>query len=270
MEFTQLHVLGNDTIIIKDLEESIKDPSDLARRICRRNFGVGADSMILALPSKKADFSMRLFNSDGSEAEFGGNEIMSFSKYLYDSKLAGKKQKIETLAGVITTEIIDGNVKIAVGKPSFERKSIPMDGKGNTVGIPLKIGNKKEIVTALSVGNPHAVVFVNTFDFDLEKRGRNLETHEIFPNRVNVQFVEIINENEIAAQQWERGAGITLATGTGAAAALAAGVVSGKCKKKVIVHFIGGDMAAEWGKGDILYVTGKPVLVCQGILNQKL
>lgn len=265
-----MHVLGNDTIVINCMNKQIKNPPELARRLCMRNFGIGADSMVLVLPSKKADFKMRLFNPDGSEAEFGGNELLVFAKYVYDSKLIkNKKMLIETLAGVKQAEILDGHVRITVGKPSFNKKDIPMKGTGNAVNVPIKIGKETLKITALSVGNPHAVVFVDTFNFPLETKGRLIENHGIFPNKVNVQFVEVINKKEIAAQQWERGAGVTLATGTGAAAALAACVVNKKCGNEVVVHFIGGDMKAEW-KNELLYVTGKPVLVCQGKFNEKM
>lgn len=265
-----MHVLGNDSVIINCMTKQIKNPSDLARKLCRRNFNIGADSLVLVLPSKKADFKMRLFNPDGSEAEFGGNELMVFAKYVYENKLTKKKKiHVETLAGIRQAEILDGNIRITVGKPSFSKKDIPMKGSGNAVNVPIKIGKETLKITALSVGNPHAVVFVDTFNFSLETKGRLIETHEMFPKRVNVQFVEVINEKEIAAQQWERGAGVTLATGTGAAAALAACVVNKKCKNEVIVHFIGGDMKAEW-KDELLYVTGKPVLVCTGNFNEKI
>lgn len=266
MKFAKMHNIGNDFIIINSLKREIKNPGDLARKLCRRNFSIGADGLVLVLPSKKADFKMRIFNSDGSEAETGGNELITFTKYVFDNRLVNKKKiKIETLAGISESEMFNGKIKVDMCFPILERDKIPMKGlKGKVINEPLKLKERTVKITALSVGNPHAVVFIGTFNFPIEKLGRQIEEHEAFPNRINVELVQIVNKREINQQQWERGTGVTLSTGGGACAAVVACVLNKKTDRKVLVHFIGGDMEVEWAKNNHIYITGRPEVICEG------
>ncbi len=261
-----MQALGNDFIILNCLNNEIKNPNELARKLCRRYYSVGADSLILVMPSKKADFRMRIFNSDGSEAETGGNELVAFTRYVFRNKLTNKKKiGIETLAGVSDSEILDGRIMVDIGEPILERSRIPMNGKkGMAVDETLKLKKRAVRITALSVGNPHAVVFVNTFNFSIEGVGRQIEEHKKFPNKINVEFVQVINKNEVNVQEWERGAGITLSTGTGACAAVVAGVLNKKTERKILAHFIGGDMEVEWDKNNHLYICGEADIVFEG------
>ena len=270
MKFTKMQGLGNDFIVLNYLKGDSKNPNELARKLCRRNYSVGADSLILVLPSNKADFRMRIFNSDGSEAETGGNELVAFTKYVFFKKLTRKKKiRIETLAGASSAEILDGKIRVNIGEPILEREKIPMKGsKGGVIDEPLKLDKKTVRITAVSVGNPHAVVFVDTFNFSIGEVGRQIEEHEKFPNKINVEFIEVINKNEVSVQQWERGAGITLSTGTGACAAAVSGVLNKKTERKILVHFIGGDMEVEWARDNCLYITGQAEIVFEGEISK--
>lgn len=270
VKFTKMQVLGNDFIIVNCLKEKCENPNELARALCRRYYSIGANSMMLVLPGKRADFRMRLFNSDGSEAETGGNELMAFTRYVFLKKITGKKKiRIETLAGISDAEILDGNIRVDMGEPVLDREKIPMKGKkGKVIDEPLKLEEKTVRITAISVGNPHAVVFVDTFNFSIGGVGSGIEGNERFPNRVNVEFVQVVNKKEVNVQQWDRGAGITLSTGTGACATAVAGVLNKKTERKITVHFIGGDMGVEWAENNHLYILGKAELVFEGEISR--
>ena len=279
MKFTKMHGLGNDFIIIDCLKDELKAPEKVANKICRRHHGIGADGLIMMLPSKKADFKMRIFNPDGSEAEMCGNGIRCFAKYVYDYKLTEKKKfDVETLAGIIKPEIakfVGGKahmIRVDMGEPILERSKIPMRGPPGKVinevleldDRTLKLGNKELNITAVSMGNPHAVIFVDTYDFPTEQVGKDIEEHKAFPKRTNVEFVQVVNRNELNMEVWERGAGVTLACGTGASAALVAAVLNKKTDRKAVVHLLGGDLDIEWASDNHVYLTGPAEEVYSG------
>ena len=274
MKFTKMHGAGNDYIFIEDFKAGIKNPSKLAIEMSNRNFGIGSDGLILILKSKSADFKMRMFNSDGSESEMCGNGIRCFAKYVYDHKLTSKdKVAIETEGGIKHLELkiknnLVNSVKVDMGEPIFLREKIPMIGAPGMVineNIHLPDGVTFS-VTALSMGNPHAVIFVEDVEnFPVSKYGPIIENLNLFPNRTNVAFVQILNKKEIIQRTWERGSGETLACGTGASAATAAGVLTMQTERKITVHLKGGDLKTEWDeKNNHVYLTGPAVEVFRG------
>ncbi len=207
MEFTKIHGLGNDYLFINGFSEKLEgvDLNKLAEKMSDRHFGIGSDGIILILPSEKADFKMRIFNSDGSEAEMCGNGIRGFAKYVYEKGLTKKKEiTVETMAGIIKPKILDGNIRVNMGEPILDAQKIPTTQKGQLINYPLKIGSKTFKITVVSMGNPHCIIFVDSFDFDVEKIGREIEHNTLFPNRTNVDFISVVNKNEINMQVWER------------------------------------------------------------------
>lgn len=270
IKFAKIHGLGNDYVLINALKEDLTGSKldDLARKMSNRNFGVGSDGIILILPSSKADFKMRIFNSDGSEAEMCGNGIRGFAKYVYEHGLTKNKEiTVETLAGIIKPKIIDGMVTVNMGEPVLDSKKIPMiSDKQKVINDDLKLKDGTVLkVTCVSMGNPHCIVFVDTFGMPVEKIGYEIEHHKAFPKKTNVEFIQVINKREIAMQVWERGAGVTLACGTGASAAVVASVLNGKTDRKVTVHLLGGDLNIEWNEKDNhVYMTGPAEEVYEG------
>lgn len=275
IKFAKIHGLGNDYVLINALKENLSSIKldDLARTISNRHFGIGSDGIILILPSNKADFKMRIFNSDGSEAEMCGNGIRGFAKYVYEHGLTNKKEiTVETLAGIIKPTIMDGMVRVNMGEPVLESKKIPMIyDKQKVINEDLKLKDGTSLkVTCVSMGNPHCIVFVDTFGMPVEKIGYEIEHHKAFPKKTNVEFIQVINKKEIAMQVWERGAGVTLACGTGASAAVVASVLNGKTDRKVTVHLLGGDLNIEWNEKDNhVYMTGPAEEVYEGEYNYK-
>ncbi len=270
-----MHGLGNDYIVIDNRGDTIKgeEASALAKRICQRRFSVGADGLLLLSKSDKADIKMRIFNADGSEAEMCGNGIRCLAKYCYDNKIIIKKEfTVETLAGLknvqLTVEGVEArSVRINMGRPVFERNQIPMRGEGKCIYAPLKVEEKEFRATCLSVGNPHCVIFVDNVDnFPVQEFGPRIEHHELFPNRVNVEFVQILNRKEIRVRVWERGVGETLACGTGACASVVACSILGRCGGgEVVVHLLGGDLTVEYAE-DIM-MAGPAEKVYEGTLR---
>ncbi len=257
--FTKMHGLGNDFVIVNCLETNlVRNPEQFSKTVCRRQFSIGADGVILILPSKKADFRMRIMNADGSEAEMCGNGIRCFAKYLADRKITDKtKFTVETLAGIITPEIRGRYIKADMGEPVLERSKIPMKGApGTVIDETLKLKDRTVNVTAVSMGNPHAVIFVETFNIPLQELGREIEMHPSFPNKTNVEFAQVINKRELSMCVWERGVGVTMACGTGACATLAAAVLNGKSNRKATLHLLGGDLEIEWADNNHIYLTG--------------
>jgi diaminopimelate epimerase len=284
IKFTKMQALGNDYIYVDCFKQNLAgiNLSDLAKKICHRHFGVGSDGLILIAPGKVHRFKMIFYNPDGSEAEMCGNGIRCFARYLYDHGLSKRKvQKIETKAGVIKTQIIrtgmvrqahhikDFVVKANIGRPILERKKIPMKGKGNlSINQELKINGKKIRTSSLSLGNPHTVIFVDEFGNDWRKIGSLVENHPIFPKRTNVEFVKILNRKSIRLKIWERGAGETLASGTGACAATVAGVLNNKLDPKVKAEFDFGELQIEWNEENgHLYMIGPAVETFSGVFN---
>ncbi len=274
VKFWKMHGLGNDYIVIDNRDEKIRENaiSNLARRLCQRRFSVGADGLLLVHNSAVADVKMRIFNADGSEAEMCGNGIRCFAKYCYENGIVRKEEpRIETLAGVkeawLTVE--DGKVskvRVDMGVPSLERGSLPMLGQGPCINEDLEVNEERFMVTCLSVGNPHCVLFVDDVEgFPVQDVGPKIENHRLFPKRVNVEFVEVLNRNELKVRVWERGCGETLACGTGACASVVAGTLLKKVGNRVTVHLLGGDLEIEFS-GNI-WMTGPAVKVFEGILS---
>ena len=266
--------LGNDYVYVNCCEEKIDNPPELARRISDRHFGVGSDGLIMINPSDKADFEMEMYNADGSRGEMCGNGIRCVAKYVYDHGLTDKTDiSVETLGGIKYLELTveDGKVKtvkVDMGKPELEPQKIPVkaDG-GKAVDEPIRVGGEEYRMTCVSMGNPHAVVFVgcDVKDFPLEEIGPKFENHERFPNRVNTEFVRVIDRHTAEMRVWERGSGETLACGTGACAVAVACVLNGLTEDEVTVRLLGGDLQIRWDREkDTVYMTGPAEAVFDG------
>lgn len=274
MQFWKMHGLGNDYIVIDNRDEKIdaKKATELAKKLCERCFSVGADGLILVCNSNVADVKMRIFNADGSEAEMCGNGIRCFSKYCYENGIIKKLEfLVETLAGNkhvwLTLKCSEvSSVKVDMGAPIWERNLIPMIGEDTCVYCDLMVDEEAYKVTALSMGNPHCVIFVENVDeTPVEYLGPLVENHEAFPKRINVGFVEVISRNELKIRVWERGCGETLACGTGTCAAVAAANRLSKVGNKVTVHVLGGDLQVEVGK--TIFLSGAAEKVFQGTMS---
>lgn len=269
MKFIKVHGLGNDFVMVNTREEQglpgdADKLSKLARLVCDRHFGVGADGLVLIKPSTAADVAMQIFNSDGSEAEMCGNAIRCVAKYAYRHGLVRQPvMRVETAAGIMVPELIIENqtvkaVRVDMGKPGLEREQIPMTGEpGKVVNEPLDLAGDIFHVTAVSMGNPHCVVFVpDVTAAPLETLGPRLEKHPAFPSKTNVEFVQVINSGEVRMRVWERGAGPTMACGTGACAAAVAACVNNHTGKKVRVRLEAGALDIEWAGDGHVYMTG--------------
>ncbi|MEN6356589.1 MAG: diaminopimelate epimerase [Armatimonadota bacterium] len=275
MRFTKMHGAGNDFVVIDGAKEIIPEEQlpSIAKHACDRNFGVGGDGIILVLPSRTANFHMRMFNPDGSEAEMCGNGIRCFAKYLFDRKFhTDVVMTVETLGGVKTLKLNAAGgkvqtVRVDMGEPGLLRSEIPMKGTAadRVIAEPLKIAGKKIEITCVSMGNPHCITFVDHVDeVPVEKIGPEVENHSSFPQRTNVEFIEVLNQQEIKMRVWERGAGETLACGTGACASAVASMLNDKVQKKVTVHLRGGDLFIEWLGDNKVYMTGPAEEVFEG------
>ena len=275
VDFTKMTGLGNDYIYVNCINNNLKNIPDLARKVSDRHFGVGADGLILIEKSENAnsDFKMRIFNSDGSEAEMCGNGIRCLAKYIHDNNLSNSdKLSIETLAGIKKVKLIEDNegscneVIVDMGEPIFQDKNIPYNVyEAFNKDLDLDVGKEKMRFTVVSMGNPHAITFVEDLDnIDIEKYGPIIENNPIFPNRTNVEFVQIIDKNNIKVKVWERGVGETLACGTGACAAMVASGINGYTDENVTVNLPGGKLEIEWGKDNHIYMQGPASTVCTG------
>ena len=280
IDFVKMHGLGNDFILIDCLNKSLGDSSFLSyltKKLCDRNFGIGADGLILILASSQADLRMRIFNFDGSEAQMCGNGIRCFAKYAYENKLISKnKFAVETLAGIIIPELIFQDlknkkilrIKVNMGTPKLRRREIPMNGEDTPTVIDetLKI-NPEQIfkITCVSMGNPHCITFVNDVQsISVDEIGPKIENHSLFPEKTNVEFIQVLNKQEISFRVWERGVGETLACGTGACAALVAAVLNNKTDRKATIHLPGGDLDIQWANDGYIYMAGPAELVFKG------
>lgn len=275
MKFTKMQGLGNDFIIVDARTlDTVPDWAAWSQKVCDRHFGIGADGVMLVLPSEQADIRMRILNSDGSEAEMCGNGIRCFAKFVYEAQIVTKTtMTVETLAGVMVPEVSVNSagkvteVTVDMGKPILTPADIPMRANGErAVGVSITVSDKPFTVTAVSMGNPHCVTFVDDIlAADLEKWGPLLERCNDFPKKTNVEFVQVLNAQEIIMRVWERGASITLACGTGACAAAVASVLNGLTKREVKVHLDGGDLHIRWDEDtDHIFMTGAAVSVFQG------
>jgi len=276
LKFTKMQGLGNDYIYINCMEECPDDLSNLSKRLSDRHFGVGSDGIVLIMPSKVADFRMRMFNSDGSEAEMCGNASRCIGKYVYDNGLTDKKKvTMETLAGIKVLELTVENGKVALvcvdmGEPVLKPYDIPVHStKDLFISEPVTIKDRTFHVTCVSMGNPHAISYVDDVaGFPLEVYGPVMETNELYPRKINSEFVEVKDRKTLKMRVWERGAGETLACGTGACAVAVATVLNGLCDRNVTVELLGGNLAIEWNEKDNhVYMTGPAVKVFDGVVE---
>lgn len=273
MKFHKMQGTGNDFIVTDAFKKKLSgNLSLLAKKLCDRHFGIGADGLILVLPSKCADLKMRIFNPDGSEAEMCGNGIRCAVKYVYQKNIVRKKNiSVETLAGIIITNLfIRKNnvykVKVNMGKPKLAPADIPVLLEGEKiVNREIKLQDENIRINCVSMGNPHCVIFVkNKDDAPVKILGGKLENHFLFPKRTNVEFVEVVNKNNIKVRVWERGAGETLACGTGACASVVAGVLNNLLNRFVNVYLPGGKLQVLYNKDENIFLTGESKTVFEG------
>ena len=274
MKFTKWQGCGNDFLLIDCRENELADYGAFAKKSCDRHFGVGGDGVLVILNSDKADFRMRIFNADGSEAEMCGNGIRCFARYLYDNHITDKKKfTVETGAGILVPEIVEKDgvvtgVRVDMGEPVLEADKIPMAGYGNrrVVNEPVEVAGRKWNITGVSMGNPHCVVFVDDIKTTpIEEVGPIFEVQERYPKKTNTEFVQVLDRQHMRMRVWERGAAITLACGTGACATLTAAVLNGKTDRRAEITLDGGKLDIEWSEKDNhIYMTGPAVQVFAG------
>lgn len=277
LQFTKMHGLGNDYVYMDSINQKIENRSELAKFVSDRHFGIGSDGLILICPSEKADFRMQMFNQDGSEAEMCGNGIRCVGKFVYDKGLTKKETiTVETLAGIKTLVMTAKNGKIEtarvdMGEPILEPEKIPVISNENPVkNLKLEAEDKEFIFTCVSMGNPHAVTFIkeDVNKFDICKYGAKLEVNKAFPKKANIEFINVIDDKTLKMRVWERGAGETLACGTGACAVTVSAILNGYTKRVVTVHLLGGDLKIEWNKNDNhVYMTGPATTVFEGKID---
>ncbi len=254
MKITKMQGLGNDYIYINCLEETVEDPVSLARKISDRHFGVGSDGLVLIMPCEEADFRMRMFNADGSESEMCGNAARCVGKYIHDRGLSDQEEiRLMTGAGIKILELTvqDGKtrkVRVDMGEPILEAAEIPvLLPAGRVIGAPIEACGQQFSMTCVSMGNPHAILFVDDADtFDVHGIGAQIEVHPLFPRKTNVEFVTVKDREHLRMRVWERGTGETLACGTGASATLVAAVLNGKSERKATLELNGGPLTVEW------------------------
>ena len=274
LQFTKMHGLGNDYVYMDAINQKIENRSELAKFVSNRHFGIGSDGLILICPSEKADFRMQMFNQDGSEAEMCGNGIRCVGKFVYDKGLTNKETiTVETLAGIKTLVMTAKNGKIEtarvdMGEPILEPEKIPVISKENPVkNLKLNEDDKEFNFTCVSMGNPHAVTFIkeDVNKFDICKYGAKLEVNEAFPKKANIEFINVIDNKTLKMRVWERGAGETLACGTGACASTVAAILNGYTSREVTVHLLGGNLKIKWDENDNhVYMTGPATTVFEG------
>ena len=276
IKFTKMQGLGNDYVYMDAIHQKIENESSLAQFVSNRHFGIGSDGLILICKSDVADFKMRMFNSDGSEAEMCGNGIRCVGKFVHDKGLTDKTTvTIETLAGIKTLELNtkEGKVetvKVDMGEPILTPKEIPVISDEEPVkNLMLEAEGRKFKFTCVSMGNPHTITEVeDTEKFDVEKYGKVLEIDKAFPNKTNVEFIQIVDKNHVKMRVWERGAGETLACGTGACATAVACYLNGKTDRNVEVELLGGKLYIEWNEeNNHIFMTGPAVTVFEGVIE---
>ncbi len=292
MRFTKMQGIGNDYVYVNCFEEKVRNPAKLAQIVSDRHFGIGSDGLILIEPSETADVGMRIFNADGSEAEMCGNGVRCVAKYVYEHKLATPggpfsipglpacpiSLNIETGNGVLAVGLIideDDKVRkvcVNMGRPILTPKDIPVNLAGEKIiEQPIEISGRELLMTCVSMGNPHAVFFCDDVEgIELEKIGPAIENHKLFPNRVNVHFVQVEKDTEFTMRTWERGNGITLACGSGACACCGAAVLTNRCNRVCTAHLPGGELELNWNQQDnCVYMTGPAVEVFEGTWPEK-
>jgi diaminopimelate epimerase len=289
LHFTKMHGLGNDFIVIDNRDEKLRRIKKLSQKLCDRRFGIGADQILLLSHTKKADFRMRIFNADGSEVEMCGNGARCIGKYIWDTILFRDKNDaendrsrinhiaIETIAGVMVLEKKGNMYTVDLGEPVLEPARIPVRvsmlgkafNKDKVLQYSLKVNKKNFKINCVSMGNPHAVIVVKDVDsVPLEVHGPEMENHRFFPNRTNVEFMQVLDQNNVKVRVWERGSGATLACGTGASASAVTSVLLGLTKRKVNVHLPGGKMVIRWSEQDNhVFATGPAATVYEGFVQ---
>ena len=273
MKFTKMHGCGNDYVYVNCFKEKVENPSEVAIKVSDRHFGIGSDGLILVLPSEVADFRMGMYNADGSEGSMCGNGIRCVAKYVYDYGLTDKTQiSVETKSGIKYLDLFveDGKVKtvkVDMGEPILVSKDIPVVwDKEKMIGEAITIAGNDYEMTCVSMGNPHAIVWVDdTKSLDLEKIGPDFEHHKMFPERVNTEFVQVLDRNSVNMRVWERGSGETWACGTGACATAVACILNGKTEDEVLVHLVGGDLKIKYDRqSNHVFMTGPATVVFDG------
>lgn len=297
MKFTKMHGAGNDYVYVDCTKNDLNNPSEIAIKVSDRHFGIGSDGLILIKPSDKADFFMDMYNADGSRGKMCGNGIRCVGKFVYDNKLTDKTTvTIDTLSGIKTLKLNigkDGKVESArvnMGAPVLQPSQVPVDITGlesyknmskeqmqkekenvtePVVSEHIKVNDNEYEVTCVSMGNPHAIVYLdNDIDikkFEIEKIGSAFENHKAFPDRINTEFIQVLDKDNLNMRVWERGSGETLACGTGACASLVATVLNGKCNDTATLHLLGGDLKITWDKKDnTVYLEGPAKTVFTG------
>ena len=277
MKFTKMHGIGNDYVYVNCLKEKVEDLAEAARFVSDRHFGIGSDGLILIKPSEVADFQMDMYNADGSRSEMCGNGVRCVAKYVYDYGLTDKTEvDIETGAGIkhIVLTIKDGKVekaRVDMGEPILKPELVPVKGEGDKlVNEPILVDGQQYRMTCVSMGNPHAVVFLDedVKKLDIEKIGPKFENHERFPKRTNTEFMNVLNRHTMNMRVWERGSGETLACGTGTCASVVAAVLNGFTERDVLVHLLGGDLEIHWDEKDNhVYMTGSATTVFDGEID---
>jgi diaminopimelate epimerase len=274
MKFTKMHGAGNDYVYVDGFREKIDDPAELARAVSDRHFGIGGDGLILILPSTRAAVRMRIFNSDGSEAEMCGNGLRCVAKYAHDHGLVKDLAiTVETGAGLLPVEMFANaaglveRVRVNMGKPRLTRGEIPMTGPAEqkVIDHELPVLDRTFRITCVSMGNPHCVIYVDDVaTFPVATFGPAIEHHELFPRRANVEFVQVLSPTEVRQRTWERGAGETLACGTGASAVTVAGLLTGRTGPQLLNHLAGGDLELAWDGSGEVFMTGPAAEVFTG------
>lgn len=276
MKFTKMHGLGNDYVYVNCFKEKIDNPPAVARFVSDRHFGIGSDGLIMINPSQKADFEMEMYNADGSRGEMCGNGIRCVAKYVYDYGLTDKTQiSVETLGGIkyLDLTVEDGKVslvKVDMGKPELKADMIPiLSEREQVIDEPIEVDGKEYHMTGVSMGNPHAVIYVDDVKgLDLEKIGPKFENHERFPKRINTEFVHCIDRQTVEMRVWERGSGETLACGTGACAVAVSSILNNLTDTQVTVKLLGGDLQIEWDREkDRVFMTGPATVVFDGVID---
>ena len=273
MKFTKMHGIGNDYVYVNCFEESVKNPAEVSKFVSDRHFGIGSDGLILISPSAIADFRMNIYNADGSQAEMCGNGIRCVAKYVYDYGLTDKTEiSVETLAGIkyLRLQVENGkvaSVEVNMGAPILEPKEIPVAVEESpVVNVPVEVKGKIYHMTCVSMGNPHAIIFMNNVkDLDIAAIGPYFENHTVFPKRTNTEFVEVLDRNTVNMRVQERGSDETLACGTGACATTVACILNDKTENEVTVHLLGGDLKIRWDReANQVYMTGPATVVFDG------
>ena len=281
MKFTKMQGLGNDYVYVNCFKEKIDNPSEVAKFVSDRHFGIGSDGLIMINPSKVADFEMEMYNADGSRGEMCGNGIRCVAKYVYDYGLTDKTHiSVETLGGIkyLDLTVKDGKValvRVDMGEPELDPEKIPIIMKGysdetdRVLNAQIKVDGKEYHMTGVSMGNPHDVVYIDDVQgLDIEKIGPKFENHERFPQRINTEFARVIDRKTVEMRVWERGSGETLACGTGACAVAVASILNGYTEREVEIRLLGGNLQIEWNEEDNhVYMTGPAAVVFDGEID---